>query len=68
MLTQKEPAMSKMNELDQDIQYLLAEGKSPVQVALALEIPVSWVFESTQNHDDEDSAVDYCGPFATINS
>ena len=56
--------MSKMNELDQDIQYLLAEGKNPVQVALALEIPVSWVYESSQVH----SAVEDCGPFATINS
>jgi hypothetical protein len=68
LLTQKEPAMSKMNELDQDIQYLLAEGKNPVQVALALEIPVSWVYESSQVHSDEDSAVEDCGPFATINS
>ncbi len=68
MLTQKEPAMSKMNELDQDIQYLLAEGKSPVQVALALEIPVSWVYESSQIHTDEDSATEDCDPFATINS
>lgn len=68
LLTQKEPAMSKMNELDQDIQYLLAEGKNPVQVALALEIPVSWVYESSQIHTDEDSVAEDCGPFATINS
>ena len=62
MLTQKEPAMSKMNELTQDIKYLLDEGKSFVQVARELEIPVHFVVEAAELMQED------CGPFATINS
>lgn len=62
LLTQKEPAMSKMNELTQDIQYLLGEGKSFAEVARALEIPVHFVVEAAQLIQED------CGPFATINS
>lgn len=55
--------MSKMSELDQDIQTMLDQGRTPVEIALALEIPISWVFESAQAHTEQDVS-----PFATINS
>lgn len=55
--------MSKMSELDQDIQIMLDQGRTPVEIALALEIPISWVFESAQNHVEQDAS-----PYATINS
>ena len=57
--------MSKMSELDLDIQYLLEKGKSPMEVARELEIPVSWVYEK-QDQDEEMAEV--LSPFATINS
>ena len=67
MLTQKEPAMSKMNELSLDIKYLLDEGKSFAQVARDLEIPVHFVIEAAELMQESDEVEDY-GPFATINS
>jgi hypothetical protein len=67
MLTQKEPAMSKMNELSLDIKYLLDEGKSFAQVARDLEIPVHFVIEAAEFMQESDEVEDY-GPFATINS
>jgi hypothetical protein len=67
MSTKQGPAMSKMSELSMDIEYLLKEGMSFVQIAQALEIPVNFVVEAAdlitvaQNPQD-------CDPFATINS
>jgi hypothetical protein len=63
MSTKQGPAMSKMSELDQDIQTMLDQGRTPVEIALALEIPISWVFESAQTHVEQDVS-----PYATINS
>ena len=54
--------MSKMNDLEQDIQYMLSKGYSAVDISRQLEIPTSWVLEVMQNHQED------CGPFATINS
>ena len=51
--------MSKMSNLDQDIQYMLSKGYSALDISLQLEIPMSWVFEVMQNHQED------CGPFAT---
>ena len=65
MLTQKELVMSKMNDLVLDIQYLLAEGKSFLQVACELEIPVHFVVEA---NDLVAETQQDCDPFATINS
>ena len=53
--------MSKMSELSILIQERLERGESPVDIAYALEIPVSWVYE-------EQAHVDQCSPYATINS
>jgi hypothetical protein len=63
MSTKQGPVMSKMSELDQDIQIMLDQGRTPVEIALALEIPISWVFESAQAHTEQDVS-----PYATINS
>jgi len=58
--------MSKVGDLLLDIQYLTTKGKTPVQIAQELEIPIKWVYESTQILDADD--VLDCSPFATVNS
>jgi hypothetical protein len=57
--------MSRMSELDVDIQDLLEKGKSPMEVARELEIPVSWVFETQESVEEPQEVL---SPFATINS
>jgi len=57
--------MSRMSELDQDIQDLLVKGKSPMEVARELEIPVSWVYEAGETVEEPQEVL---SPFATINS
>ncbi len=54
-----------MSDLDLDIQYLLEKGKSPMEVARELEIPVSWVYEK---QDLDQDVAEVLSPFATINS
>ena len=51
--------MSKMSNLDQDIQHMLHLGYSAMDISQQLEIPMSWVFEVMQNHQGD------CGSFAT---
>ena len=55
--------MSRMSELDIDIQYLLEKGRSAMEIARELEIPVSWVYEK-----QEEVLEEVLSPFATINS
>jgi hypothetical protein len=57
--------MSRMSQLDVDIQDLLEKGKSPMEVARELEIPVSWVFETQESVEEPQEVL---SPFATINS
>ncbi len=57
--------MSRMSELDADIQDLLEKGKSPMEVARELEIPVSWVYEQPKEVAELQEVL---SPFATINS
>jgi len=57
--------MSRMSELDIDIQLLLEKGKTAMEIAHELEIPVIWVYE-TQNETEE--LQEDLSPFATINS
>ena len=59
--------MSKMSELSMDIEYLLKEGMSFVQIAQALEIPVNFVVEAADLIPVAENPQD-CDPFATINS
>ena len=56
--------MSKMSELAMDIEYLLKEGKSFVEIARELDIPVHFVVEAQTVLLDSNE----CSPFATINS
>lgn len=57
--------MSKMSNLDIEIEYLLEKGKSPMDIARELEIPVSWVYEKQEQSDE---MAEVLSPFATINS
>jgi hypothetical protein len=58
--------MSKVSDLILDIRYLADKGKTPFQIAQELEIPINWVYESTQIVDQDDDLD--CSPFATVNS
>ena len=54
--------MSKMSELSMLIQERLERGEEPVDIAYALDIPISWIFEEQDQLSENNS------PFATINS
>ena len=58
-------SMSRMSELDLDIQYLLEKGKTAMDIARELEIPVSWVYEKRETAEEPQEVL---SPFATINS
>ena len=58
--------MSKMNELVMDIEERLEQGKSFVQVARELEIPMHFVVEAAEII--EQNQLNDCSPYATINS
>ncbi len=58
--------MSKMSDLVLDIEARLEQGKSFVQVARELEIPVHFVVEAAEII--EQNQLEDCSPFATINS
>jgi hypothetical protein len=51
-----------MSDLHTLIQERLQRDESPVYIAQALDIPLSWVYEVLQQVDEE------CSPYATINS
>ena len=57
--------MSRMSELDLDIQYLLEKGRTAMEIARELEIPVSWVYEKPETVEEPQEVL---SPFATINS
>ena len=57
--------MSRMSELDLDIQYLLDKGRTAMDIARELEIPVSWVYEKRETVEEPQEVL---SPFATINS
>ena len=54
--------MSKMADLDLAIKELLTAGNDPVIVARFLEIPITWVYETSDSVDED------FNPFNTINS
>jgi hypothetical protein len=58
----KELQMSKMSDLSVLIQERIERGEEPVDIAYALDIPISWVFE------EQEQLQEYNSPFATINS
>ena len=49
--------MSRMSELEIQIEELLDQGQTPFLIAQMLDIPVSWVYSVEEN-----------SPFATSNS
>ena len=50
--------MSKMSDLDIQIQERLERGEEPVDIAYALEIPVSWVYEIRNTEENVANEVD----------
>lgn len=54
--------MSKMSDLSMLIQERIERGEDPVDIAYALDIPISWVYEEKEQLQETNS------PFATINS
>jgi hypothetical protein len=56
--------MSRMSELDIDIRSLLEQGRTAMDIARELEIPVSWVYEKPDAQEPQE----VLSPFATINS
>ena len=57
--------MSKMSNLILDIEDLLNQGKSPMEVSCELEISVHWVYEAQEMLEDSEKDL---SPFVTINS
>lgn len=58
--------MSKINDLVMDIEDCLEQGKSFAEVARELEIPIHFVIEAAEII--EQSQLEDCSPYATINS
>jgi hypothetical protein len=50
--------MSKMSNLDILIRERLERGEEPVDIAYALEIPVSWVYEICNTQEEPAKEVD----------
>lgn len=52
--------MSAVKELSTDIQGMLEAGYLPVTIAQQLDVPITWIFEETEQ--------DELSPFTTVNS
>jgi len=50
--------MSMMSNLDIEIQERLEQGETPINIAYALEIPVSWVYEINNTQEKLTEEVD----------
>jgi hypothetical protein len=61
MSTQKDPAMSKMSTLYTLILERVDRGDMPADIAYALDIPSSWVYEAMETAEEYSQ-------YATINS
>ena len=59
--------MSKMADLSLEIQDMLERGSDPVTIAKILEIPITWVYE-TSEYMDVESSTEVFSPFSTMNS
>jgi hypothetical protein len=55
-----------MSELSIDIELMLEQGYNPVRIAEYLEVPITWVYESGENIEEDTTEV--FSPFVTINS
>ena len=54
--------MSRMNDLNIDILDQLELGRAPAEIAVMLDIPISWIFEEQELLQESHS------PYATCNS
>ena len=66
-LVAQEIFMSKMADLSLEIQDMLERGSDPVTIAKILEIPITWVYE-TSEYMDVESSTEVFSPFSTMNS
>lgn len=46
--------MSKMSEVSIEIQELLEDGETPVEIANRLNVPVTWVYATQELLDSQD--------------
>jgi hypothetical protein len=58
--------MSKMADLEIEILDMIEEGYRPVTIASMLGVPLTWVYEASENA--EESSTEVYSPFETINS
>jgi hypothetical protein len=59
--------MSKMADLELDIQMMLKDGYRPVTIASILNIPITWIYAVSENLEEE-SNTEVFSPFETMNS
>jgi hypothetical protein len=52
--------MSTMSDISINIKNMLEDGYLPVTIARELDIPITWIFEDTEQEE--------LSPFTTINS
>ena len=55
--------MSKMADLCMEIEEMLEKGDHPATISAVLEVPVSWVYEVSDQKETEEF-----DPFLTVNS
>ena len=58
--------MSKMADLELDIQMMLKDGYRPVTIASILNIPITWIYAVSENLEESNTEV--FSPFETMNS
>lgn len=59
--------MSKMAELCIDIELMLEQGYNPVRIAEYLEVPITWVYD-TSGLMNVETSTEVFGPLVTLNS
>ena len=57
--------MSKMSEINLEIQTLLDEGVFPPKIAKMLDVPLAWVYDTLEMMEIQEPAYDPCD---TVNS
>jgi hypothetical protein len=58
--------MSKMADLELDIQMMLKDGYRPSTIASILNIPITWIYAVSENVEESNTEV--FSPFETMNS
>lgn len=57
--------MSKMADLDLEVQLMLEDGAHPTKIAKTLNIPLSWVYDTLEHMEPSEEEL---SPFITVNS